>query len=474
MDRLQPYWEILRDFGIEKPCRVFLSGPFEADEVALRFILYKLGFTLLDRWNAGAAQWTIIGQGASAPGPADNNHTEERLAAPALLGAASPFHLLSEAPSAQGRRHNLYKLLKNQNDKNFQLGLTLIENGGITTPFLEQVLVAWYLHYRQKDKAKTRLFFRRMAAWLPDSLQDILRENPYSLPFTLGAVRNELPLFSPLRFLELLEEEQYFPFERFEPVKELYAETARGREEAWRRISSADALYLKPEHLWVIADLPADGWDIELSGKLSLEETPWPESLDLLLERHPNFFSGLKSLAIKRAGEPALHIIGQKAHQLELLNIEIATPVSVAFLLENLSTRSLQALVIRSTHRRRAEIGLPSESFPKAAALAANIRRLSFTGFRGLNLRGIELFRNLRILCLNNNGLIALPADIGKLQQLKTLSLFEPKLGSLPASFFALSLEKLWLGSNQLPDDIKNALGKAFPEEVFRNDMGLR
>ncbi|MCB0549414.1 MAG: hypothetical protein KDD19_17695 [Phaeodactylibacter sp.] len=77
-------------------------------------------------------------------------------------------------------------------------------------------------------------------------------------------------------------------------------------------------------------------------------------------------------------------------------------------------------------------------------------------------------------LCLNNNQLPALPTGIGKLQHLQHLSLFEPELRSLPDSFCSLPLEKIWLGSNQLPDDIKSALRRAFPKQVFRNDKGLK
>ena len=301
MDKLQSYWSILNQFGIVEPCRMYLSGPFEADEVALRFLLHKLGFTLLDRWNTGAAQWVIHGKGSTVQKTGAPIRTGERQIAPALLQLPSPFHLLPENADALQRRRNLFKFLMNRDGRNVQLGLTLIENGGLTSPFLEQVLAAWYL--QQKDRGKQLLFLRHVGAWLPDQLLDLLRESLESLPFRLGFVRNKLPFFSPGGFLKQ----------------------------------------------------------------------------------------------------------------------------------------------------------------------AANIRILSLSGFRNLDLEGIEVFRNLSSLTLNNNQLSALPAEIGKLRTLRHLSLFEPQLQSLPGSFYNLPLEKIWMGSNRLPENMRVSLRSAFHPEVFRN-----
>lgn len=35
MDKLRAYWDVLRQLGIEEPCRVYLDGPFETDEIVL-------------------------------------------------------------------------------------------------------------------------------------------------------------------------------------------------------------------------------------------------------------------------------------------------------------------------------------------------------------------------------------------------------------------------------------------------------
>ena len=468
MDNLTPYWEALRLFGIEGPCRVFLAGPFEADEVALRFILNKLGFTLLDRWNARAAQWVVCGESSEWHKAPSTN--EQRLA-PALFQVESPFHLLREDASSQQRRHSLFRLLKNEDAKNIKLGFTLMENGGADTSLMEEVLAAFHLHHQ--DEEKQGLFLRHLAPLLPDEVLELLREAPDSLPFRLGLIREQLPRFSPHRFLKLMEGEHYVPLENNEFLTGLYSDKAEDRERTCREISKTKAIHLPAEQLWIPADLPQGGGIIELQGELSLEGPPRPECLEKLLRRHPGFFANLKSIIMKRAGLAAIHIIGPEALRLEALKLEVPAPLSIAALLEEFSTSSLRKLDIQSTHRRTAVTGLPSQAHPGATSMAPNLRELSISGFRSLNLDGIELFRNLKALTLIDNRLKALPSGIGALHNLEELYLFEKELESLPGSFYKLPLKKIWLGPNQLPEHTKVLLEKAFPAEAFQWDQGL-
>lgn len=475
MDKLQPYWDALRPFGIEAPCRVYLSGPFRTDEVALRFLLHKLGFTLLDRWNARAAQWTICGQGSEeeANPPASSRQTSEvELYNTLFWEVNSPFYLINGSPLLSKRRRNLFRLLKSPGEKNMELGIILLDKGGIDISLMEELLASLFL--LREDSSRLQRFLQHISPFLPDELAELLRDDIDSLPFRLGFVRQKLPRFSPQSFLALLEQESCLPFEENSMLPGLYRDTAELRREAWWAINSERVIDLSAGQLWLFADLPEEGPLIELDGKLIVVGPIRPECLDLILQRQPGFFSGLKALDLKQPGIPALDIIGAEARQLISLKLEESAPLSIAALLEGLATSSLAVLGVQCTHQRRAEIGLPSTALPRAAAKAAGLRELYISGFRSLNLTGIELFQNLRTLVLKDNHLKALPSGIGALEKLESLQLFEPELESLPGSFYKLPLKNIWLGTNRLPNHTKVMLNRIFPAEAFLHDEGLR
>ena len=133
---------------------------------------------------------------APAPLPADNNHTEERLyrTCPAWRRISFPLVVRRSLPP-RSPPAIICTNQENQNDKIFSLYHPGIENEA-SLPFLEQVLAAWCIHYRQKDKAKRGFFFRR---WLPGCLTARGHPGkPTACLFHPGAVRNELPCFRSL------------------------------------------------------------------------------------------------------------------------------------------------------------------------------------------------------------------------------------------------------------------------------------
>ena len=474
MNNLNPYWKILRQLGIDAPCRVYLAGAFEADEVVLRFLLHKLGFTLLGVWEAKEAEWMIVGRKRTRVRPSSVTiQTREEEIMPRLFEAGPEWHLLSDTPSSRQRRHNLLRLLHNENIRNLQLGLALLDGGGVNTPLLQDVLAAYYLQRRQEDTSKGRVFYSHIAPWLPNLMDISIRGLRGSLPFSLWRVKRQLPAFSPLGFLQRLEEAQYFPFKGYEWMKGLYKETVEERKEAWRQATEQGIFSPLPDHLWLLGDLPFDGWEIELTDKLGLGSISNPQCLRQALKRHRNLLSRLKVLKIGSAGKEVLQIVGQLAEQLEVLSLNMQSPLPVTKLLSKFHSEALEALVIYSGRRNFGRIYRFEEHPDNLPSQVAGIRRLFLNGFGRFNLEGIAHFKNLRVLSLNGNGLRDLPPEIGELPHLKKLSLFEPRLEHLPDSFFKLPLEQIWIGSNQLSADTKAKLRRAFPPDTFRNDKGL-
>jgi LPXTG-motif cell wall-anchored protein len=101
---------------------------------------------------------------------------------------------------------------------------------------------------------------------------------------------------------------------------------------------------------------------------------------------------------------------------------------------------------------------VPSDTI--TSDLIDSVTNLDLSGNSITDISGIEVFKNLQILTLNDNDLTSLPDTIGDLSSLQILELNDNDLTSLPDAIGDLSsLQSLYIGDNDLtslPDTISN------------------
>lgn len=111
-------------------------------------------------------------------------------------------------------------------------------------------------------------------------------------------------------------------------------------------------------------------------------------------------------------------------------------------------------------------------SFDEAAKNPTIVKSIIINSYvHGIELneipKSIEQFVNLEILFLSDQQFTSVPAEIGKLTHLKSISFGGCMLQSIPDELFQLKeLEEVILANNEFTDEYKAALEKRFKAEL--------
>ena len=465
---MEQYWDLLQQYHIRKPCRAHLCGPFGGDEIALRFVLQRLGFELEDSPFSGELGLVIRGMGCRSDVPLAAVVLEEAQLAPPLLKlAGKQFHLLSNGEEAARRRANIIRLL--QSPESIELALSLIETGGMCIQLLTPFLLAWK-KARHQGLSVSRLFLSLASQWLSASLAAIFdtREGDYHL----GAFEKRFAGFSAYRFCQAVKAEGIPVFEMEPHMANLYAPEPGLQASAWLYFARKQPVVLTPHTLELLKFVPLE------SRKENLQEYLWLSHindiglLEEVLQQQPKLLEDISKLHIETWRQGLLSTLSPHLHALD----QMALLCHPGFYSEELKDFLRKVPVYRlsikadnATPKIQVSIAQWAAGYPHAHL----VEQLHLSGFRQIGLEGLQHFKGLSRLLLPNNHIHRLPESIGHLPLLRELELSGNPITTLPDSFFHLRLHKLWIDLDQLSDISRYRVETTFSPAVLQRPYML-
>ncbi len=464
---MERYWEILRAFDIHRPCRLCLYGPFHADEIALRFLLHKLGFQLDVDCAKIPPELAIQGERAQGRSPDAPLFFMENQIVPALLGLKDcPFHLWEEHEHAARRRKNIARLL--QHPGRLELALSLIDAGGMSKALLQPFLVAWKKAWQTGGPGP---YFSGCAAqWLPPPV--LKAADPSNGDYHFGEIEARIPGFSAFDFCRTLLSEGLPIFENAHYHVNFYAPDEERQASAWQYLARRQPVVLRPEILKLLEQVPIKARREKLQGQLWLVNIKNAGLLSSLLNGQPAPLEAISGLKLDPWHKGVLPALAPFLPQLEGLSLHCAGNFHAEDLMSFLRKTRVYRLTIKAT-------GSAGNDIPPLGAWAGEnpniplITYLHVSRFASINLDGIGHFQGLSQLQLPHNNLKHIPETLASLPHLQELDLSGNPIQSLPDAFFRLRLRKLWMDLGRLSDYGRYRVETTFSPAVLQQPYSL-
>lgn len=462
---METYWELLKKCAVLQPCRAYLAGPFQADELALRFVMQKMGFELVDGPDAGQAGLVIQGKGNATLVPDAPLVLEESRVAPPLLELAGrQFHLLGNGPAASLRQANIARLLSHP--ESLELALELIGAGGMSNLLLEAFLLGWRIATREGLSR----FSACAASWLPAPFARMM-SRPES-DYYLGAVQARFHGFSAYRFCMAAKSEGLPVFSSEPHLSGLYAPEHAQQARAWLYYARKQPVVLSEHTLKLLEHTPVESREENPQGYLWLGPIEDIELLEKTLSRQPGLLQDIRKLHIEAWRPGLLAALAPHIRPLAQLDIRCQEGFFADELRNFLGEVPAYRLGIHAD-KEKIKVGISIEQWASGWRHAPLLEHLHLSGFRPLQLQGLGLFTGLSRLFLPDNQLSSLPETIGQLPLLRELSLDQNPVSNLPDSFFRLRLSKLQLSLDKLSPTSRYRVETAFSPAVLQRPFTL-
>ncbi len=467
---MSDYRDILKStLGIEEACRVYVSGPFAGDEVALRFVLSKLGFTL-EHKSAEGLPLAIYGSLASNPrGGARRIIVEGDALAALMHWAKQQFPLLQPGEEGAQKRRNVRRMLESEKEGNVRLGASLLESGGLSMELVNNLLLAWYHQVVKSEEDIVQQLEAGLFRWLPPYCHPIVEDRDNFL-FRLAAIQLALPQFSPIRFCQLLQEEVVFYQPEWKPSHaNFYSENRENRLRAWNALCGNGRLELSQGLAYLLESQSPEEYRGKPVNSLYLNQVWDARPLKRFLSRPSMFFDKVRILQVLNCSSEAISAVASQLGASLRLSGTVGASQSLADFLPILRHSTVENMLLNG------QAALQDCQFSLAGAAqypqaVESLKGLGINGFTRLDLQGIEQLKNLRTLSLRKNNLSELPEGMKQLKQLRMLSLDENELRELPDWIFKLPLENLTLKHNPFSWDEKRRIRRKFKGQAVRFD----